>query len=133
MPKLSLPGVLAATLVFWLIGFLWYGVLFADAWMTAEGVTAADAENQSPLWMAAGVLMTLAQVLGLALVLKWKGVYDLADAVKTAALLWALFALPLALYDFVYLTAHNLSALAIDAGHLFAGWVAAAAVLSRFR
>lgn len=133
MPKLSLPGILAATAAFWVIGFLWYGVLFNGAWMAAEGVTPADAEGQSPLWMAAGLLMTLAQVLGLALVLRWKGVYETGDAVRTAALLWALLALPFALYDFVYLPAHNAVSLAIDASHLLAGWVAAAAVLSRFK
>lgn len=133
MPKLSLPGVLAATAVFWVIGFLWYGVFFNGAWMTAEGVTPADAEGQSSLWMAPGLLMTLAQVLGLALVLKWKGVYDLGDALRTAAILWALFALPFALYDFVYLPSHNAVSLAIDASHLLAGWAAAAATLSYFK
>lgn len=133
MPKLSLPGVLAATAIFWAIGFLWYGVFFNGAWMAAEGVTPADAEAQSPLWMAAGLLMTLAQVLGLALVLKWKGDYTMGAAAQTAAILWALFALPFALYDFVYLPSHNAAALAIDAGHLLAGWVAAAVVLARFK
>lgn len=133
MPKLSLQGVLAATAAFWAVGFLWYGVLFNGAWMAAEGVSAADAESQSPLWMGLGLLMTLAQALGLALVMKWKGVYDLGDAVRTAVILWALFAVPFALYDFVYLPSHNAASLAIDASHLLAGWVAAAAVLSRFR
>ncbi len=54
-------------------------------------------------------------------------------AAQTAAILWALFALPFALYDFVYLPSHNAAALAIDASHLLARWVAAAMVLARFR
>jgi hypothetical protein len=133
VPKLSLPGVLAATLVFWLIGFLWYGVLFAGAWMAAEGVDPAAAQAGSPLWMAGGVLVTLAQVLGLALVIRWKGDYGAAEAAKTAALLWALFALPFTLYAFFYLPAHDPVLLAIDASHLLLGWTAAGAVLGAFK
>lgn len=133
MPKLSLPGVLAVTLVFWLIGFVWFGVLFAKASMAAAGVDPAAAQNESPLWMAGGVFITLAQVLGLALVIRWKGDYSAVEAAKTALLLWALFALPFTLYAFFYNPAHDLALLAIDGGHLLAGWTAAGAVLGAFK
>ncbi|MDZ7629177.1 MAG: DUF1761 domain-containing protein [Parvularculaceae bacterium] len=133
MPKLSLPGVLAATVVFWLIGVVWFGVLFATASMAAEGVDPAAAQSQSPLWMAGGVLITLAQVLGLALVIRWKGDYSAVEAAKTALLLWALFALPFTLYAFFYNPAHDLALLAIDSGHLLAAWTAAGAVLGAFK
>jgi hypothetical protein len=39
MPKLNLVGIIVASLVFFFIGFLWYGLLFTDAWMAAHGVT----------------------------------------------------------------------------------------------
>jgi hypothetical protein len=133
MPKLSLPGIIVASIAFFLVGFVWYGLAFQEAWMAAEGVSAADAEGGSPVWMALGFFITVLQVIGLALVLRWKGVSSMADAATTAAILWALFALPLTLYDFAYLPAHNVTLLIIDASHLLVGWIVAAVALSFFK
>ena len=46
MPKIfgtSLLGILAATVVFYMIGFLIYGVLFSAQWMEYAGMTEAEA------------------------------------------------------------------------------------------
>ena len=131
MPKLNPVGIAVASVAFFLVGFLWYGVLFAQAWMAAEGVTEEDAGN--PIWMLPGLIITAMQVVGLAIVMKWKGVNGLADAVKTALLLWVLFALPFTAYGYIYNPAHNATLLMIDASHLLVGWTAASAVLSRFK
>lgn len=133
MPKLSLPGIIVASIAFYLVGFVWYGLAFSEAWMAAEGLTAADVEGESPIWMALGFFITVLQVIGLALVLRWKGVTSTADAATTAAILWALFALPFSLYDFAYLSAHNVTALLLDASHLLVAWIVAAVVLSYFK
>lgn len=133
MPKLNPVGIAVATLAFFLIGFLWYGMIFSDAWMAANGVTAEDAKGDSPIWMAVGLVITAVQVVGLAVVLKWKGASGLADSAKAAALLWAFFALPFSLYAYIYLPAHDSTLLMIDASHLFVGWVVSAIVLSLFK
>ena len=133
MPKLNPIGIVIASVAFYLVGFLWYGVLFTDAWMAAEGLTPADAEEQNPVYMLGGLLITVMQVIGLAIVLKWKGVSGIGDALKSTALLWALFALPFSMYAYLYLPRHDSTLLMIDASHLLVGWVVAAAVLSRFK
>lgn len=133
MPKLNPIGVIVASLAFYFIGFLWYGFLFSDAWMAAHGLAAEDAEAQSPTWMAAGFVITVAQVIGLAVALKWKGVKSPMSAATTAAALWAFFALPFSLYSYIYLPAHDSTLLMIDAGHLLVGWVVSAIVLSLFK
>ena len=86
-------GVVVASAAFFLVGFLWYGVVFADAWMAAEGVSAAEAEAQSPAWMAGGVVITVLQVVGIGLVLKWRRAHSVGAAMATAFALWLLFAL----------------------------------------
>lgn len=131
MPKLNAIGVIVASLVFFFIGFAWYGFLFNAAWMGAHGLTKDDAGN--PVWMIGGLIITVMQVFGLALVLKWRGVADTGEAVQTALIFWACFALAFCGYAFIYLPAHDLKLLAIDGGHLLVGWVAAAATLSRFK
>src|SRR5690606_2545271 len=113
---------------FFIVGFLWYGLLFAEAWMAAEGLTEEDAG--SSLWMIGGVVITIMQVFGIGLVMKWKGAASLQAAVMTAFILWLLFALPFTLYAYFYLPAHDATLLLIDASHLLVGWVASAAVLS---
>ncbi|NWG91123.1 MAG: DUF1761 domain-containing protein [Parvularculaceae bacterium] len=133
MPKLNLVGVIVASLVFYFIGFLWYGLLFADAWMAAHGVAAEAADTESPAWMVLGLVLTVMQVVGLAIVLKWRGVSGPVAAATTAALLWLFFALPFNLYAFTYLTAHDATLLAIDASHMAVGWVVSAAILALFK
>lgn len=135
MPRLfglNLGGVLAASVAFWFIGFLWYGVVFAEAWKIAEGVTDADVEGQSPIWMLVGFIITVLQVIGIGLVLKWRGISDIGGAVMTGLTLWFFFALAFVTYAYAYLPAHNTTLLMIDASHLLVGYVVAAAVLSFF-
>ena len=132
MPKilgLNLVAVLAASVAFYLVGYLWYEFLFKDAWMAASGITAADVEGMSPIYMAGGFLITVVQVIGIGLVLGWKGVTDPAGAIKTALVLWLVFALPFTLYPYLYSPAHNSTLLMIDASHLLVGWALSALVL----
>ena len=131
MPKLNPVGVAVASVAFFLVGFLWYGVLFAKAWMAAEELTEDDAGNT--VWMIGGLVITVMQVTGLAFVMQWKGVEGVSDAVKTAVILWALFALPFSAYGFIYQPTHNMTLLLIDASHLLVGWIVAAVVLSLFK
>jgi hypothetical protein len=133
MPKLNPVAIIAASVAFYLIGFLWYGLIFSDPWMSAHGLTAEDAENQGPIWMLLGFVITLMQVTGLACVLKWKGASGPAAAAMTATVLWALLALPFNGYAYVYLTSHDATLLMIDASHMLVGWIISAIVLSLFK
>lgn len=126
-------GVVVASAAFFLVGFLWYGVVFADAWMAAEGVSAAEAEAQSPAWMAGGVVITVLQVVGIGLVLKWRRAHSVGAAMATAFALWLLFALPFTHYEFLYSPAHDPTTLLLDAGHLLVGWLVAALALALIR
>lgn len=133
MPKilgLNLVAVLVASIAFFLVGWLWYGILFSDAWMAANGVPAEAGDAESPVWMAGGFLITVLQVIGVGLVLKWKGVSGLAGAVTTAVLLWLFFALPFCHYAYIYNPGHDSTLLMIDASHLLVGWVVSAIVLA---
>jgi hypothetical protein len=124
-----LPAI-AAAIAFFFVGFVWYGLLFAEAWMAAEGVTAEEAEADSPLWMIGGFAITIMQTIGLGLAMKWRNVTTLGGAIGTALILWLVFALPFTLYDYFYTPEHDQTLLAIDASHLLIGWGVAAAVLA---
>lgn len=133
MPKLfglNLLAVLVASVAFFFVGFLWYGVLFTKAWLAAYGITPDPEAGESPIWMVGGFVITIVEAFGIGLVLKWKGAVSLGGAVATAIALWFCFALPLLMYNYLYLPGHNATILMIDASHLLVGWVVSAAVLS---
>ncbi len=121
--------VLVATVVFWALGFVWYGVLFMDAWMAGHGLT-ADQAGGFDIYMVGGILITLLQVMGLAFVLNWRNVSGINEAAKTALTLWFLLALPIIMYAYLYLPAHNSTLLMIDASHQLVGWLASAVILT---
>jgi len=136
MPKilgLNLVGVLVASVVFFLVGWVWYGMLFQDAYMASTGMTADQAESGFDVYMLGGFIITAMQVIGVGLVMKWKGASDLGGAVTTAVILWFFLALPFCHYGYLYSTDHNSMMLMVDASHLLVGWVASAIVLSFFK
>jgi hypothetical protein len=83
--------------------------------------------------MVGGFLISVAQAVGIGLAMKWKGAADIGGAVKTALVLWLVFALPFCLYGYLYAPTHNAAMLMIDAGHLFVGWVIAAVAWTFFK
>lgn len=131
MPKvfgLNLVAVAVASVVFYFIGWVWYGMVFSDAWMAAHGITEATG-GEEPIWMLGGFIVSVLQVIGLGLVLKWKGVTDPQKAILKAAILWLCFALPLTMYSYVYLSAHDSTLLMIDSGYLLVSWAVSALIL----
>lgn len=134
MPRifgLNLAAVLLASVVFYFVGFLWYGVIFMNAWMDAHEMTADD--GVGGIWMAGGFVITLLQVIGIAKVMQWRGVVDILGALGTAFILWLFLALPFVHYAYIYLPSHNHVTLMIDASHFLVGWSLSAVVLSLFK
>ena len=125
---LKLIPVALATIAFWMLGYAWYGVVFMDAWMAGHGLT--DEGGKFDIYMVGGILTTFMQVIGIGLVLKWRSAASVGSAVTTILTLWLVFALPIIMYAYLYLPAHNSTLLMIDASHLLVGWVVSAAIMA---
>lgn len=135
MPKLAgvnVLGIVLAAVAMYLLGFLWYGLFFADAWMAGQGWTEAMFEGQSALWMPAGFLIPLILAYGLGWHLNQKNI----STWKTAGLfgLWLslLIGVPLMMYGYVYSPTHSWELLLIDSSHTVATFVVGCIVLSFF-
>jgi hypothetical protein len=83
--------------------------------------------------MIGGFVITVMQVLAIALVLKWRAIAAMSPAVQTAIVLWLLIALPFTLYGFFYTPAHSTTLLFIDASHLLVGWAVSAGILAAMK
>jgi len=64
----SWGAVIVAVLVFYMLGFFWYGFLFSDAWMAEAGISETEAlansEAQGVMMFVWGILVTLGQAMG---------------------------------------------------------------------
>ena len=139
MPKIfntSWLAVIAATLVFYLIGFAWYGFLFQDVWLAASGMTLAEteamAEAQGAMMFVWGLLITLAQALGVLWVINLAGAKRLPACLKTAFWLFVMIAAPLMAYACLY-GGYSLNGILVDYGHILLGWLVVAAIYAAFR
>ena len=139
MPKFhgtSLLGLLAATLVFYIIGFVWYGILFDAMWMELSGITLEEAtannEKLGIMMYVWGLLISFAQVLGLNYLVNLGRASRLKACVKVCVKVAVLIALPILGYSALYGGA-PVKLLAIDFGHMLIGYIAVGAVLAAFR
>lgn len=140
MPKIfntSWLAVILATIVFFMIGSVWYGMIFSDAWMAAEGLTqemadANMAEMGMAKWLLFALLITLGQAIGLLMVLHLAGAKRIPASLKYAFWLAVTIAAPIVAYASVY-TGYSLSGFLIDAGHLLIGYLSMAVIYAIFR
>jgi hypothetical protein len=100
-----------------------------EAYMEYMGISPDEAGGSFDIWMAGGFLITVMQVIGLGLVMKWKGDASLVAGVTTTVVLWFFLALPFTMYAYLYGPVHDSTMMMIDASHLLVGWVASAVVL----
>ena len=106
VPKIfntSWLAVFLATIVFYLIGFTVYGILFHDIWLAASGMTQAQtealAQAQGPMIFVWGLLLTIAQALGLLWVLSLAGATRLGSCLSCAFWLFMTICAPLLAYN----------------------------------
>ena len=135
--NISWSAVIIATLVFFAIGFVWYGFLFEAQWLASEGITQADAEARMEdtgmdKWLFFALLITFAQAIGVLMVLHPAGAKRLTASLKAAFWLVITVVLPVLTYACVY-SGYSLSGYMIDFGHMALGYLAMAAVYVGFR
>lgn len=154
MPKIAgvnVLGVVLGAVAMFFVGFIWYGLLFQEPWMAANGLFFAGEAKETMQWLTADGVQTLAADAGpdpmtmlmgfvLSLVLSfglgWHMKQKNISKLGTAALfgLWMslLIGVPLMAYDTVYTPFGSLMGLFVDGGHTVVTFVAACIVLSFF-
>lgn len=140
MPRIfntNFLAVILATIVFFVIGAIWYGVLFEAQWLKAAGMTAAEAEAQMEktgmaAWLFWALLITLAQAIGVLMVIHKNGAKRMKACLETT--FWVLVTLvaPILAYASIYMGL-SLTGFLIDFGHLSIGYLSCAAIYALFR
>lgn len=88
--KTNYLAVVVSAIVYWLLGAVWFGVLFTKSWMGLEGFTAAQAKNM-PHPVAPYVISFLLNLLiafVLAQLCAWRNATTAARGASLGVLLW---------------------------------------------
>lgn len=75
--KVNYPAIAVSAIVFWIFGWLWYDVLFKNAWLAAAGMTpqqmATSGGGGGIYAMVVSLVMAYFLAYGLARILAWRG------------------------------------------------------------
>jgi hypothetical protein len=126
--KTNILVILLAGFLFFMLGWVWYGVFFQETWMALAGITQEVAEQNMGRSMAVGVVLSLVQATGLAAIINMSNRSGLANGIKAGLLAWLFFALPLVSYNWNYAGA-AFGLLEIDAGYNLIGYAVMGAVI----
>jgi hypothetical protein len=150
MPRLAginLVGVLLAAIVIYVIGAVWYGLLFSEPYMnavgiyfseagdtftyqTADGLQTGSMADTEPVWMLGGFVIPLALAFGLGWHLRRKSISSPLNAAKSGLALALVIGVPLMAYGLVYTPWHDWSGFLVDASHTVITFVSGSVVLS---
>ncbi len=78
LQSLNFWAVVTATVVYFLLGALWYSVLFSKLWIKLRGISQEDIGEPNPLMFVWTFVLQLVAVASLALFLQAMGVNSLA-------------------------------------------------------
>ena len=101
MKTINWLGLVVALVFGQIIGIVWYGVLFSDAWMTAMGMT--EAQFVGTEWrMSLGVINMIVILLGLDWLIRRLDARSWMGGAKVALAVCAAFALTVVAQDYIY-------------------------------
>jgi len=89
--KINYLAVVVCAVVYWLLGGLWYDLLFAKQWMALEHIDAAQADSANPVWIWPFILTFLLNLLiafVLAQVCIWRNANTAVRGAAVGFLLW---------------------------------------------
>lgn len=135
MPRifgLNILATLVAGFAFWMVGYLFYGVLFAELWMGLWAFNADDLarmETAMGLSMGLGFLLSFVMAGAVGFSLKALRAEGPVGHIKWAIFLWAGFVVTTMSYDMIY-ALQPVMLLIVDGAHTLTGFVVMATILS---
>ena len=101
--KTNYAAVVVAAVVYWLLGAVWYGVLFSKPWMALENMSMEQAQSMNPVlpYIITFVLNILIAY-SLAQICIWRNANTLGRGASVGVLLWIGFVGPITFTTYMY-------------------------------
>jgi hypothetical protein len=101
--KTNYAAVFIAAVAYWLLGAVWYGVLFSKPWMALENITMEQAKSMNPvLPYVITFVLNLLIAYSLAQICIWRNANTIGRGASVGVLLWIGFIGPITYTTYMY-------------------------------
>jgi hypothetical protein len=101
--KTNYAAVFIAALAYWLLGAVWYGVLFSKPWMALENISMEQAKSMNPVMpYVITFLLNLLIAYSLAQICIWRNANTTGRGASVGVLLWIGFIGPITYTTYMY-------------------------------
>jgi Protein of unknown function (DUF1761) len=101
--KTNYVAVVVAAVAYWLLGALWFGVLFGKQWMALENMSEAQARSMNPvLPYMISMLLNLLIAYSVAQVCAWRNANTSGRGASVGVLLWIGIVGPITFTTYMY-------------------------------
>ena len=101
--RTNYPAVVVAAIAYWLLGALWYGLLFNKPWMALEHMTIEQAQSVSPVIpYIVSFLLEILIAYSLAQICIWRNANTVGRGASVGVLVWIGFVGPIALMTYMF-------------------------------
>jgi Protein of unknown function (DUF1761) len=101
--KTNYAAVFIAAIAYWLLGALWFGVLFGKPWMALENISIEEAKTMNPvLPYIVSFVLNLLIAYSLAQICIWRNANTIGRGASVGVLLWIGFVGPITFTTYMY-------------------------------
>ena len=101
--KTNYAAVFVAALAYWLLGALWYGVVFGARWMVLENISMEQAKSMNPvLPYVISFILNILIAYSLAQICIWRNADTIGRGASVGVLLWIGFVGPITYTTYMY-------------------------------
>ena len=131
--KTNYLAVIVAAIAYWLLGAIWYGVVFGEAWMALEHMTPEQARSMNPvLPYVITLVLNVLIAYALAQICIWRNADTLGRGASVGVLLWIGFVGPVTFTTYMY-EMRPKELFAINQFYPLAGFVLMGAILGGWK
>jgi surface polysaccharide O-acyltransferase-like enzyme len=101
--KTNYAAVFIAAVAYWLLGALWFAVLFGKPWMALENINLEQAKNMNPvLPYIVSFILNILIAYSLAQICIWRNANTIGRGASVGVLLWIGFVGPITFTTYMY-------------------------------
>jgi surface polysaccharide O-acyltransferase-like enzyme len=101
--KTNYAAVFVAAVAYWLLGALWFGVLFGKPWLALENITVEQAKSMNPvLPYVVSFVLNILIAYSLAQICIWRNANTIGRGASVGVLLWIGFIGPITYTTYMY-------------------------------
>jgi hypothetical protein len=101
--KTNYAAVFVAAIAYWLLGAVWYGVLFSKPWMALENISMDQAKSMNPVMpYVITFVLNLLIAYALAQICIWRNANTIGRGASVGVLLWIGFVGPITFTTYMY-------------------------------